>query len=191
MIDLTKIQTGDVMFLRVRWNPWNIKTYLSRLINFGINFWDGLLNGVFGADYTYCPCNHVGIFINENGTIYLCEADEFGFTRKISSIRLRDINNNDIWVKRFPDLNNVEDDINKMLGTKYDYGFLIREFGDLLTDKKFEGSKMHDFKEGVCSNIVAKILNSSNPDLCKSPYNYTPKDIYFEKGGILLTDIYN
>jgi len=178
------------MFLRVRWNPWNIKTYLSRLINFGINFWAGLSKYLFNTDYTYCPFNHVGIFINDNGTVYLCEADELGFTKKLASNRLSNIKNNDIWVKRFDNLTNVEQNIDKLIGTKYDYPFLVREFFDLLTDKKFEKSKMHSFKKGVCSNIVAKILNLSNPELCKDSYNYTPKDVYFEEGGNLLTNIY-
>lgn len=192
MIKISEIQTGDVMFLRVRWNPMDIKTYLSRLINFGVNFWAGISKFLFNTDYTYCPANHVGIFLRDHqGKLYLHEADDLGFTAKIALVRLVDIKENDIWVKRFHGLTNVEENIGSLVGVEYDYFYLVKQFGNLLTGEQFESKKKKAFNKAVCSNSIAEILNKCNPNLCKLPYNYDPKDLWFEPGGEFVKEIYN
>lgn len=191
MIDISKIQTGDVMFMRVRWNPWNIKTYLSRLINFGINFWDGICNFLFGRDYNYCPANHCGIFVRDfKGQLYLFEANEKGFVGEIALVRLKNISENDIWVKRFYALKNVEENVQAMVGIEYDYFYLVKQFGNLLTNEILENNRKHEFNKAVCSTAVAEILNKCNSQRCRIPYNYDPKDLWMEPGGKFIKEIY-
>lgn len=102
MIDLSQLRSGDVIMTRVRWDWKTLPSYLSRAINFMINFWSGILT--FFSKYDkrikprpYCPCNHVMIYVYYMNNHYIYESAGKGFVRVDAYERLKNITLDNIW----------------------------------------------------------------------------------------------
>lgn len=175
MIDISKINSGDLLFVRVRFVWYKPRTYLSRLINFGINFWNGL------QGKPYCPCNHVAIFCWNDRGLWVFESDENGFVRKSASEYMRGLTPDNYWIKRY-DIGqyNVLGVLLKLEGVKYAYENLFKEVANQLFNEKID---MYGNKAGermVCSQVVATAINRLNSTLCVEPMNQDPQDLYFD-----------
>jgi hypothetical protein len=173
MIDITQAKTGDVVFIRTRFDWKKPRTYLSRLINFGINFW----SGIFGK--SYCPANHVGILVWFNNRLCFFESDENGFNRKEAFDYFKNITNDNVWIKRYDiDEESLRFQVLRLEGAKYAYEHLFKEVANQLTNERFEAFK--NTKRLVCSQSVALAIHRTNTKLCKKPLNHDPQDLYFD-----------
>jgi len=175
MMDLSQINAGDLLFVRTRFK-WNKpRTYLSRLINFGINFWNGILGN------PYCPCNHVAIFVWDDMGLWIYESDENGFNRKSAPTYLRGLYINDYWIKRY-NINQLKviTAARKLEGIKYAYENLFKEVGNQLLNERINFYKNDKGKRMVCSQVVATLINNIDATLCNDPLNYDPQDLYFD-----------
>ncbi len=186
MFNPENIKTGDVLLTRTRFK-WNkISTYLSRLINFGTNFWSGILGK------PYSPCNHSGIFIWVQGTLYIFESVDEGFVRKLAPIYMSKLTKDNYWIKRYDNINEFWCFHNAVIieGMKYNYLKLFKEVANQLTNEQFETVRKRPWKRAVCSQAVAYIINSCNKEYCDNPNNFDPQDLYMDTNSRFLLDVY-
>jgi len=182
-MNLDNIQTGDVLLTRTRWKWYKLNTYLSRLINFGTNFWTGI------QGKPYSPCNHSAIFVWIDKVLYVFESDSKGFTRKPAIEYLQGIADDNYWIKRYPNIHATTCYSNtvKIEGFGYNYLKLFKEVPNQLTNENFETVRKKPMKKMVCSQAVAFVINSTDARYCINPNNYDPQDLFFDNDSKFIT----
>ncbi len=174
MIDLSALQSGDLIFTRVRWDWKYLPSYLSRGINFFINLWSGI------ERKPYCPCNHVMVYINHNGQHLIYESDGKGFHPVNAYDRLKDVTLDNIWAKHYPINNKFAYQVCEiMTGTKYGWVIIFEQIIRQLSNEKISFYWL-PWKGMVCSMTGARVINFLNGAFCKSWQKADPQDLYFD-----------
>jgi hypothetical protein len=186
MIDLSKFQSGDVLLVRVRWNWKKLATYLSRAINFTINFWNGILTYFKKYDSLlkvrpYCPVNHVMIYvIDHEGNRLIFESNEKGFVRVGAYERLSQITIDNIWVKRYSiDSSKAYNACCKIEGTRYGWIIIFEDLIKELSNKKIK-FVWKKWKGMVCSVSVANAINQLDSNMCVDWNSNDPAIMYLD-----------
>lgn len=152
---------GKIIFFRYKLNP------ISILIRFFINF----------RHKEKCPYNHVGMLVEINKNLCVLESNEKGvhvteFKKRIhkQDFQIREYKYNKAGVKKHS---------KAFIGLKYDYWAVLWHYLLFyITGNWYGHSQAFAEKSFYCSELVARIINLSDPTKLKDWHKTDPRDLY-------------
>lgn len=153
MIDLAKIETGDIGFVYFKFNIRDVDTYLSWFTRFFMN-WQAL----FGRSQKI-RTQHCGMFAWVDGELYFYQSIFNGFLPVLASDFFKDTLPGDLIIKRYPVF--VPTDAVQRFRSKYNFVGamlfqLIRQLSFNVIDLE---AQKRGTKRTYCCQAIGKIIN--------------------------------
>lgn len=187
-----KFKNGDIYFQKNTFNIFDINSYLSPIIYFGINFWRYMLHK------PKCPVHHCGIIFKENNTWFIYESKSKGIEKNKLDDKFKNKSITTIKFKRYK-LNNEQKKLIKIKcdeyvgNIKYDIGSIFLHFFRQLFNKKVDLStnpNKYKNKKMNCCEFIGEVLFVSDIKFNTNIKSLDPVDLYFDCRSKVI-DIYN
>ncbi len=180
------LRDGDQIFQNNKFSIKDINTYLSRVIYFGINFWNWI------KKRPICPVHHCGTIFRENGQWYVYEAKSQGYVRTNLSDKFNNKNITLLLIKRYDlKLNQVlimHTKARFLLNTDYDFISLFKHFFTQLFDQKIDlEHRYYNHKIGDinCSEANGILLHEAGIEF-RNPKSLDPEDLWKDSRSIII-----